>query len=491
MKSPRNQQGKSKPTRSFALSHGPGAANNKALTWAVGQKLTLEVEQLSPEGRGMARDDFGRPVFIEGALPGESARVRITEVHSKYADGVVDQLLSISDDRVEPACPHYQACGGCATQHMASALQVAVKQPALEGQLKRLGNTVPSHWQDTLHRDAWHYRVRAHLALKWNNDEARLQLGYRERGGKDIVDIEVCPVLDARLAALLPGLRQLLEGYPDKKALGHIELSAGDDSVAVKLRLTRASEEVWTRQACDWAEAAGVQLWLQTGDETRSKCVSPASEAAALVYTLPEFDVRIAFTPDDFIQVNSQMNQAMVSQAMELLAPQEGERVLDLFAGLGNFSLAAARRGCHVVAVEGSEDMVNRANANAQAQEITNVQFVRADLMGDFSHQRWAKQGFDKIILDPPRAGAAEAIPHVVALKPKRVVYISCNPATLARDAALLRAAGYTMTTAGAMDMFPQTAHLEAIAVFEPEKKSARTAVAKGNSSRPKRSIWR
>ncbi|MFP8965585.1 23S rRNA (uracil(1939)-C(5))-methyltransferase RlmD [Pokkaliibacter sp. CJK22405] len=471
-------------TKPFALAKGPESKQHStAPMWSVGQKLELEVEQLTPEGRGLARDDYGRPVFIEGALPGEQVRAQMTSVHAKYSEAIVDELRSISPERIEPRCQHYSRCGGCATQHISAGQAVSMKQPALAEQLKRMGNVVPKQWLPTLHREPWHYRRTAHLALRWQDESHELALGFRERGGQGVVDVQECPVLETRLEALISPLRELLKRYPEQKDLGHVELEAGDNGIAIKLRLVKDANEDWLASAIDWAHERDVQLWLQMSADGAAKCVTDAPKEGGLVYTLPHQNVRFVFTPDDFIQVNAGMNEAMVDLAMELLAPKAGERVLDLFAGLGNFSLAAARAGAQVVAVEGTRSMVDRGNDNAREQGFEAVEFCKADLSQDFSHHAWARQGFDKVILDPPRAGALHTIAHIAALKPKRIVYISCNPATLARDAAALAKAGYHLLKAGAMDMFPQTAHLEAIAVFEPAPKARAQA--------GKRGIWR
>ena len=452
-------------------------------TWAA---IVLDIERMTPEGRGLSHYQ-DKPVFVEGALAGEQVQVRLSAEHSRFAEAVTEKVLQPVELRRQPPCEYYGRCGGCSVQHMQYGLQLEIKQQAVAEQLSKLAGLKPQEWLPTLTAGEWRYRTRTHLAMLWDKQSKVLRLGFRARKDHEVVEVGHCQVLDPRLSELLPALKALMLQYPHKGRLGHIELVAGDEHRALMLRLTAKADAAWLSELTTWCEAQQLQLWLQEGEQTQPSCHWPAPEQGGLYYTLPAFASRFDFTPADFIQVNPALNRLMVEQAMALLAVKPGERVLDLFAGLGNFSLAAARAGAEVIAVEGTKAMVERGNANAQRNGLSAVQFHCADLMADFSHQSWAGRSVDKVILDPPRAGALHAVRHVAGLKPSKIVYISCNPATLARDAAELDQLGYRLIKAGAMDMFPQTSHVEAIALFEPYKRGGQGKKAAAGSALARR----
>ncbi len=430
--------------------------------------LELEVTALAHDGRGIARDE-GKTVFIEGALPGERVTLRQRHRGGDFDEARLDTLLRASPDRVEPRCAHYEVCGGCALQHMDAAAQLAAKQLSVLEALSRLGKVEPDRVLAPLAGPAWGYRRRARLGARLVRKKGRVMVGFRERRGRYIADLERCEVLDPRAGSLLRPLGELLStlSIPDK--LPQIEVAGADDVMVLVLRILAPLTDADRAALRAFALAHGIEWWIQPGGEASAAPLDPPG--AALRYRLagehPGHAADIEFRPTDFIQVNGALNAVMVDQALELLQPAPEQPVLDLFCGLGNFTLPIARRGARVTGVEGSPELVQRARDNALRQGIA-AEFHVADLFQPLDLYPWARERYDALLLDPPRAGAREAIAHVPRWRPQRIVYVSCHPATLARDAGLLvHEHGYRLAAAGAMDMFPQTAHVEAMALFE------------------------
>lgn len=424
----------------------------------------VDVESLSHEGRGVARID-GKTVFIHGALPGERVDIELTRSHRDYDEADAIAIHSPSPQRVLPRCEVYGRCGGCATQHMSAELQLAFREQALFEQLERATGAVPGMRLAPLTGEPWHYRRRARLGAKYVPGKGGALVGFRERLKYYLTDMRWCHTLEREAAALIAPLRDLVGSLSIRERVPQIELAAGEGALALVLRVLSAPDESDHARLEDFEAEHDVSLYLQTGGP--DTVVPLSARSRPLSYRLADFDVTFEFLPTDFVQINAALNEAMVSRVVELIEPREGLRVLDLFAGLGNFTLPLARRGCRVRAVEGERTLVERARENALRNGLPEVEYALADLFdpgpaADWMHGRW-----ERVLLDPPRAGALQVCESMDRLGPERIVYVSCNPATLARDAGVLvRRHGYRLSAAGVLDMFPQTAHAEAVAVF-------------------------
>ncbi len=425
----------------------------------VGKKQKLAIERLANDGRGIAFSE-GRTWFVSGALAGEQIEARVLGAHGKVVEARVERILTANAERRSEACAHAKVCGGCSLQHMPHAEQLALKQRMLAEQLSRLANLEPQEWAAPLVGPELGYRRRARIAVRWDNKAKRLDVGFRAAASQDIIAIIDCPVLVQALQPILRALPQVLRELDKPQAIGHVELFSGSSS-AVLIRHTAALSEADLARLQAFCTAQKAQLWLHGTGEPQ-----PFGPAQPLSYRLDAFDLDLAYRPGDFVQVNPPVNDAMVAQALEWLAPQADERVLDLFCGLGNFALPLALRVRELVAVEGVQTMVERAAENAVSNGLGNAHFFQADLSKPLADADWAQGGFAAVLLDPPRDGALQAVQQVSALGAKRVVYVSCNPTTLARDSAELLAQGYQLERAGILDMFPQTAHVEAMALF-------------------------
>ncbi len=445
--------------RSGGLRFQPSGGEKKPQI-PTGKKQRLSIQRLANDGRGIAFHD-NRTWFVEGALPEEDVEARVLNARSQIVEARTERVLTASAQRRAEPCPHARVCGGCNLQHLSATDQLELKQRSLAEQLSRVALVEPRQWAAPLSGPEFGYRRRARLAVRWDNKARQLAVGFRASVSQDIVSIRECPVLVQPLQRLLPDLLAVLHALDKPQAIGHLELFSGT-SEAVLVRHTAALAIPDLHRLSGFAEAKHVQLWLQGEGAPQ-----PLDAAYRLGYRLPAWDLELAWRPGDFVQVNAPVNEAMVAQALDWLAPEAGERVLDLFCGLGNFSLPLARRGAQVVAVEGVGEMVERARTNAEHNGLDTAHFYQADLSKPLARAEWAKDGFAAVLLDPPRDGALEIVRQMTTLGARRVVYVSCNPATLARDAAELIAQGYQLKRAGMLDMFPQTAHVEAMALFE------------------------
>lgn len=424
-----------------------------------------EVTDLDHEGRGVAHID-GKAVFIDDALPGERVHWQRSRSTPTFDEGRLASLLRASPHRVEPECPHFGVCGGCVLQHLSPEQQIAFKQRRLLEALSRIGQVAPSSILPPLQGPAWHYRRRARLGARWVAKKQKTVVGFRERSSSFIADLRTCPILAEPVAQLIEPLSVLLSSLSLRARIPQIEVAVADRVTALVFRVLdeptaqdRESFEAFQR-------AHGIEVYLQPGGyETVAPVMGTASP---LEYRLSAFDVTIRFQPTDFIQVNGVLNAVMVERAVEWLAPTAEDRVLDLFCGLGNFSLPIARSGASVTAVEGEAALVARARENATRNGLANVEFHTADLFAeDLARAAWAQRPYDKVLLDPPRAGAREVLPMIASSGATRVVYISCHPGTFARDAGLLvNEHNFELEAAGVMDMFPHTAHVESMGVF-------------------------
>ncbi|MGE8559094.1 MAG: 23S rRNA (uracil(1939)-C(5))-methyltransferase RlmD [Acinetobacter sp.] len=440
---------------------------------------TFQVESLSHEGRGIAHygshpdhpsDKQGKKVFIRYALPGETVKAKITNVVKRLEEADCLEVLSeASHLRVQPPCPHFGICGGCNMQHIQQDEQIRLKQDVLKSHLEHFAGIQPEQWLEPLRSEREDYRRKARIGVRYIPGKDKLVVGFREHQSNKLTSIDRCMVLDREFGSIT-ALKQLLQSLTAKAAVGHIELAMGDHEIALVVRHTEKLSVDDVNRLKQFALNKEWQLYLQpAGSESLHRVDNPTA-AMRLHYALDEFKVEFGFNPLDFTQVNSTINPQMVKLACELLQLKKGERVLDLFCGLGNFSLPLARcvgESGKVIAVEGSEEMVQRGAENAEKNHMTQVEFYSQDLTKDFSHHSWANQGFDALLIDPPRSGAEEVMYYVPKFSAKRIVYVSCNPATLARDAGVLAKHGYRLKKAGVMDMFTHTGHVESIALFE------------------------
>ncbi|MEE4244962.1 MAG: 23S rRNA (uracil(1939)-C(5))-methyltransferase RlmD [Kangiellaceae bacterium] len=432
------------------------------------EPVTVEIANLSHEGRGVGRID-GKTVFVDGALPGETVSMKYAAVHGKYDEGYVERVIEASDDRVEPACEHFALCGGCSLQHMANAAQIEFKQSILAEHFQHFGQLEPEQWLPPLQADTLGYRKKARLGVRYVTKKQSCLVGFREKRSNFITEIESCPVLISQVSDLIMPLRKMIGAMDAKQSTPQIELAAGDTGLAFVVRHMEPLSESDQNQWIEFAKTHQVELYFQPKGPTTVNKVYPQDDNQRLQYRLDDFSVELNFHPMDFTQVNSSINQKMVSLAIDLLDLQHNETVLDLFCGLGNFTIPLATKAHHVIGVEGVETMVKRGYENASHNNLSNIDFYACDLQKDFSEQPWAKQGFDKILIDPPRSGALDVVEYIDKFNAKKIVYVSCNPATLARDAGVLKQKGYRLVSAGVMDMFPHTAHVESIALFDKQ----------------------
>ncbi|MDP9010438.1 MAG: 23S rRNA (uracil(1939)-C(5))-methyltransferase RlmD [Pseudomonadota bacterium] len=429
------------------------------------QVQEADVVDLAHDGRGVARVE-GKAVFIEGALPGERVRLRVLKRRKQMDEaGLVDVLVA-SPHRVIPRCAHFGVCGGCSLQHLSPAAQLAAKERQLLENLQRIGNVQPAHVLAPLRGPEWAYRRRARLGIKYVHKKGRVLAGFREREKPYIADIKRCEVLLAPLASLPTELAALTETLAIREKLPQVEVAAGDGATALVFRVLETPGAADLEKISAFGRERGLQIFLQTGGLDTVRPVR--ADYPPLSYAVDGGNVVIEFGAVDFIQVNRDINASMVDAAMTLLQPESGDAVLDLFCGLGNFTLPLARRARRVLGVEGDALLVSKAVANAARNGIGNAQFAVENLFEPKNFGAWANERYDLALLDPPRAGAAELLTRMGQWNPRRVVYISCHPGSLARDAGILVGAqGFTLTAAGVMDMFPHTTHVESIAVFE------------------------
>lgn len=416
------------------------------------QIITVTVNDLDPFGQGVARHQ-GKALFVGGLLPQEQAEVVLVEDKKQYARAQVKRRLSDSPQRQTPRCPHFGVCGGCQQQHAGIELQQRSKRAALARLMKR-------DVDDIIAASPWGYRRRARLSLNYQPKTQQLQVGFRKANSNEIVDVVQCPVLVPALGALLPAVRECLSGLKSVRQLGHVELVQADNGPLMVLRHTAALPAADKEKLERFSQSHGLSLYLAPQSE-----ILEHIRGEAPWYTSD--GLRLVFSPRDFIQVNDGVNQLMVRTALEWLDIQPEDRVLDLFCGMGNFTLPLAKRAAQVVGVEGVPALVEKGRENAALNGLHNVTFFHENLEEDVTRQAWAKHGFDKVLLDPARAGAPGVMLHIIKLAPRRVVYVSCNPATLARDSDVLLQAGYTIQRLAMLDMFPHTGHLESMVLFE------------------------
>lgn len=428
------------------------------------EPVRATIESLSHDGRGVARV-AEKTVFVDGALPGEEVLFRYTERRRRFDEGTAETILSASPHRVEPKCPHFGVCGGCNLQHLDPGEQILAKQQVLLDSFRHLGGVAPDGLLEPLTGPLWGYRRKARLGVKYVIKKEKVLVGFREKRSPYVAELTRCDVLHPSVGRDLTALADLIAGLEAYNRIAQIEVAVDDSQTALVFRNLVDLSSSDRDALIAFAKARDLCIFLQPKGPDSVVPLWP--ETVELRYALPAYDVDYRFLPTDFTQVNTDINRAMVDRAVALLEPADNERVLDLFCGLGNFTLPIARRAGSVVGVEGDPGLVARARENAERNGIANTTFHAADLTEDLGEAPWWQGGFDKVLLDPPRSGARETLEHIARLGVQRLVYVSCNPATLARDAGILvNDHGYRLEKAGVMDMFPHTAHVESIALF-------------------------
>jgi 23S rRNA (uracil1939-C5)-methyltransferase len=436
-------------------------------------KVAAEPEQgtvaaLTHEGEGIVKG--GKAAFVGGALPGEVIRFRRVRRHRGHDEGQLLEVIEASADRVTPRCVHFGICGGCALQHLSADRQIELKEQELRDALERVAKVTAQVWLPPLRGPQWGYRRRARLGARYVPKKGRVVVGFRERLAPYIAVLERCEVLSDPVGALIGPLSVMLTGLATREFIPQIEVAIAENVTALVLRVLRPLPEADVAALQHFARQNAVRIYLQTGGLDTVAPLDSAADLEPLRYSLPEFGVTYDFTPTDFVQINAALNAAMVSQVMAQLELDLDSRVLDLYCGLGNFTLPLARRAAAVLGIEGDGALVERARHNALMNGLSNVEFLAADLTQPLpANAAYLAKGFSHVILDPPRAGALEVMPTIAQLAPGKVAYISCHPGSLARDVAVLvHEYGFALRAVGVLDMFPHTAHVESMAVLTP-----------------------
>ncbi len=437
---------------------------------------TASIDSLTHDGRGIAAVE-GKKVFVAGALQGERVRFQRRKRRRNFDEAELLEVLEPSPRRIAPRCEVFGVCGGCSLQHMSAADQREIKLQTLKDNLARIGKVEPKRWLeplfDTSEEGGWHYRRRARLAVKDVPAKGRVLVGFRERHAPFVTNMHTCEVLAAPAYSLLDPLSELIAKLSIHSRLPQIEVAVADNATALVFRVLDPPTDDDRSLMSHFADATGVRVLLQPGGLDSIEPLVPADPVEPLYYEHPEYQVRIEFEATDFVQVNTEVNKLMVRRAIEMLDISDSHRVLDLFCGIGNFSLPMATRAAHVLGLEGEDRQVIRATANAAVNNTQNAEFRTADLASLSGRENWMRQQWDRILLDPARSGAAEVLEHIDTLGAERIVYVSCHPGTLARDTEqLVGQHGYELEAAGIIDMFPHTAHVESIAVFVKRRKN-------------------
>lgn len=462
-------KGKSKTVRDFDFSdqpkhHGPRKDTTEPAA-RLNQRLgEFTIERMSHDGRGLTQWQ-GKTLFVEGALRGEIVSVRFVAEHGRYAEVMIDQVIRAAPERQVPPCVHYAQCGGCQLQHMEPGVQIELKQTAVLEQLQRWAGLVPAEILPPITSPTTAYRSCARMGV-WYEKDGSVTLGFRQRHSNTLTPISQCLVLPENLNRLLTPLHEWLTHAHTAKAITHVELLDSAATSALVLRHTKSPGERDLQGLREIAQQYQCAIWLDDGSAMLRDLNGETCDPR-LLYLVPEAGLELAYHPRDFIQVNPTVNAQMIAQVLQLLDLKSHERVLDLFCGIGNFTLPLAKHCAEVIGAEAVESMVERGRENAVRAGITNVTFMASDLTKLSAYQLQQRCGkIDAVLLDPPRDGAKEVVAHIAQLAAQRIVYVSCNPATLARDAKILAETGYQLKTLGVLDMFPHTHHVESMALF-------------------------
>ena len=435
-----------------------------------GPPESAEIVDTLVDGRGVARLS-GKTVFVHGAIKGESVSFVRRRKRRNYDEAELIEIRRSAPERVVPRCESFGVCGGCSLQHLGHSHQLDLKQSVLLENLQRIGSVRPARVLDPIFADAWGYRRKARLAVKYVTRKGRVLVGFRERNKPFVADMLRCETLHPLISERIPDLVELIGGLSIRDRLPQIEAAVGDNAVAMIFRVLSAPSDADMGRFSNFQNASGVAVYLQPKGPDSIARLPGQADHSGLYYRIPGFDIKIHFTPTDFVQVHAGVNVRMIDRAVSLLKPDRESRVLDLFCGLGNFSLPIATRAREVVGFEITNDMVERARENARASGIGNAVFHAADLSEPAAAGNSIWQGFDLVMLDPPRTGALQMMEVLGRIGARRIVYVSCHPGTLARDAKhLVHELGYDLEAAGVMDMFPHTSHVESMALFSRDE---------------------
>lgn len=429
------------------------------------EPVDATVTSLSHDSRGVAHVD-DKAVFIDGALPDETVRFIYTRKKRDFAEGKLDEVLVASPKRIEPKCTYFSYCGGCSLQHLGATDQIEQKQQVLIEQLKRIGSIEAEYMLPALTGPQWGYRSKARLTIRDVPGKGRVLVGFREKGTRYVADMVSCEVLDPVVASQLENLSALVGTLSIRSKIPQIEVAVGENYPALVFRNLEDLVPEDRLKLAAYGQQQDMEIYIQRNGPNNIELIQGCGEL--LNYKLADFDLTFWFQPVEFTQVNLEINRKMIARVVDLMQPDQNDTILDLYCGIGNLTLPIARHAGSVVGVEGAETSVERATYNAAFNHITNTCFHRADLIRNLNKHQWAQQKYNKLLLDPSRAGALEVLPWIPRWDPQRIVYVSCNPATLARDAGILvNEYNYKLISAGVMDMFPHTAHVESIALFE------------------------
>lgn len=428
------------------------------------EPIEMVIEDLSHDGRGVAKWNE-KVVFVQNALPGETVMAKLNRKTRRYNEAVAVSVANPSKDRVDPACEFYDMCNGCTMMHLAETQQIEFKFNTLKANLKKMAKATPKDWIPPLSDAHWQYRRRARLSVKWVKAREEVLVGFREKNGRFVARMSFCEVLEKPLADLIKPLSEMIAQLSIKAFIPQLECSLGDEAISIIVRHMRPFSDADFELLKSFGQGHDLMLFLQSKGPETVKPLVPYPDKQ-LSFTLPHYDLTYHFLPNDFIQVNRKMNEKMIAQALQAMELTSEDVVLDLFCGLGNFTLPMAQVAAQVVGVEGDERLVDRARSNAESNGLS-VDFHCADLTKDHSQSPWFNLPYSKVLIDPPRSGAWEILPLIAATKAKTLVYVSCHPASLARDTdRLVNELGFQLEKAGVMDMFPHTSHVESMAIF-------------------------
>ncbi len=425
----------------------------------------IKIESLSHDGRGVTHID-GKAIFVEGALPNELVKMSALKQTRQYDDAIVDEIIESSPERVEPKCAAFGVCGGCSLQHLAHEKQISYKQQSLLDNFSKMAKTTPQEILEPIQSQAWGYRFKARLGVKYVKAKKRVYIGFREKHSRYLANMDACEVLDARIGKNLDVIADAIGKLSCFNKIAQIEVAFSETACALVFRNLVELTDEDNAILMQLGKEKNYHIYMQPKGPKTVFLLYP--EKSELSYSLSDYDLKLVHLATDFTQVNPYINPLMIKQALDLLGLNKNDNVLELYSGIGNFTLPIARSAQSVVAVEGEKSLVERANENAERNAISNIEYHIANLMEDTQGLPWLREKqYNKVLLDPPRSGAKEMIDTIAALKPERIVYVSCNPATLARDTdALVNTHGYTLVKAGVIDMFPHTAHVESMALF-------------------------
>lgn len=429
-------------------------------------EFTGQVMNITHEGRGITHFNQ-KKTFVVGALPQEMIRAAIIKKRASYNEATLIEVLEPSPHRVKPPCDHFNLCGGCSLQHMSMVHQLEFKQQSLLEQLKHFGHVTPESILPPIIGSEINYRRKARLGVKFVTKKNKLLVGFREKSGRYLADLQDCLILHEHVGKNLMNLAQCIASLSQYQSIPQVEIAVGEDATALIFRHLETLPYEDKEKLIAFCKEYNYHLYLHPNPPAKVYKCWPADQSERILFTIPKFDIEFKVHPMDFMQVNLDLNRLMVNQALSLLDIKQGETMLDLFCGVGNFSLPSALFAQSVTGIEGNPEMVQRAKDNALHNNIQNAQFHAANLMEPHKYMSWVKK-YDKVLLDPPRAGAKEILPFFKDFAPKKIVYISCNPSTLSRDThTLVHEQGYCLQQVGIVNMFPHTAHIEAMAVFE------------------------